>query len=113
RPEVPAPRPVEVRLGTVADPGPVADLAPDVVVVATGAAVGAPDLPGAGLGHVRAPDAVRRWLAGTGPDPDPGARIAVIGGSLAGIQPPEHLARCGHLVAVLEERATLAAALGW
>lgn len=104
---------VEVRLGTVADPGTVADLAPDVVVVATGAAVGAPDLPGAGLGHVRAPDAVRRWLAGTGPDPDPGARIAVIGGSLAGIQLAEHLARCGHRVAVLEERDTLAPEIGW
>ena len=79
---------VDVRLGTTATPESVAALAPDRVVVATGAA----------------------WPAV--PDPETlGRRVAVVGGSLAGLQVAEHLARRGHLVAVLE-REELAPGIG-
>ena len=69
---------VDVRLGEEATAASVAALAPDRVVVATGARCVVPDWAGVGR------------------------RVAVVGGSLAGLQVAEHLAREGHVVAVLE-----------
>lgn len=72
---------VDVRLGETATAASVATLAPDRVVVATGSRTAVPELEGLGR------------------------RVAVLGGSLAGLQVAEHLARQGHLVAVLEPTA--------
>jgi len=62
---------VDVRTGTTATPAAVADLCPDVVVVATGATRVRPDVPGAELGHVLSGDDLRSLLTGEG---DLGAR---------------------------------------
>ena len=62
---------VDVRTGTTATPAAVADLHPDVVVVATGATRVRPDVPGAELGHVLSGDDLRSLLTGEG---DLGAR---------------------------------------
>lgn len=78
---------VDVRLGVTATAASVAALAPDRVVVASGSRSVVPDW--SGLGR----------------------RVAVLGGSLAGLQVAEHLARAGHLVAVLA-RETLAPGVG-
>ncbi len=72
---------VDVRLDFDATPGAVAALDPDVVVVATGARRGRPDLPGAHLPHVWTGDDLRAALAGPGPGPRPGRARNAIGAS--------------------------------
>lgn len=62
---------VEVRTGVRADADVIAALAPDVVVVATGARRDRPDLPGMDLPHVLSGDDLRALLTGDG---DLGAR---------------------------------------
>ena len=57
---------VDVRLNTVADATTIRSLAPDVVVVATGAKRGRPDVPGADLPHVLTGDQLRALIAGEG-----------------------------------------------
>jgi NADPH-dependent 2,4-dienoyl-CoA reductase/sulfur reductase-like enzyme len=64
---------VDVRLGVDATPESVATLAPDVVVVATGARRDRPDVPGADLPHALSGDDLRALL--TGDDPDAGKRL--------------------------------------
>ncbi|MBM3660420.1 MAG: FAD-binding protein, partial [Actinobacteria bacterium] len=64
---------VDVRLGTEATPDTVAALAPDVVVVATGAKRDRPDVPGADLPHALSGDDLRALL--TGDDPAAGRRL--------------------------------------
>jgi NADPH-dependent 2,4-dienoyl-CoA reductase/sulfur reductase-like enzyme len=55
---------VTVHLDTVADPAVVRGLAPDLVVVATGARRGLPEVPGADLPHVHTGDDMRDMIAG-------------------------------------------------
>ena len=55
---------VDVRLGVTADEALLHDLAPDVVVVATGARRSRPDVPGAFLPHVLSGDDLRGLLTG-------------------------------------------------
>lgn len=62
---------VEVRTGVRADADTIAALAPDVVVVATGARRDRPDLPGADLPHVHSGDDLRALLTGSR---EPGTR---------------------------------------
>jgi NADPH-dependent 2,4-dienoyl-CoA reductase/sulfur reductase-like enzyme len=57
---------VEVRLGSVATVETIRALAPDVVVVATGAARHRPPVPGAELPHVLTGDGLRALLTGSG-----------------------------------------------
>ncbi|HYN33563.1 MAG TPA: FAD-dependent oxidoreductase [Ilumatobacteraceae bacterium] len=57
---------VTVCLDTVADPDVVRSLAPDLVVVATGARRGLPDVPGADLPHVHTGDDMRDMISGSG-----------------------------------------------
>ncbi|MBL0089942.1 MAG: FAD-dependent oxidoreductase [Ideonella sp.] len=60
--------PIEVRLGTAATPALVAQLRPDVIVVATGALRGTPDIPGAHQAHVWSGDELRRLMTNDGAD---------------------------------------------
>ncbi len=85
--------PVEVRLGTRADAATVRELAPDLVVVATGGRVVVPALPGDDLPHAR------RGLD-TSSLPE-GRRVVVVGGRMAAVEWCEVLARAGRLVALL------------
>ena len=105
--------PVDVRTGVTADADLVAALSPGAVVVAGGGRVTYPGLPGTDLPHVLR----LRDLAldpGPGPGLDPvGPRVAVVGGSLAGIQLAETLATAGRRVAVFETGETVAAEIGW
>ena len=57
---------VEVRLDTTADPASITALAPDVVVVATGARRDLPDIAGADADHVLSGDDLRGLLVGEG-----------------------------------------------
>lgn len=59
---------VEVRLNTVATNALLRELAPDAVIVATGARRDMPDLPGNDLPHVFSGDDMRRLLLGEGSD---------------------------------------------
>lgn len=66
---------VDVRLGTPATARLVEDLAPDVVVVATGARRDRPDVPGAHQDHVLSGDDLRGLL--TGDDPTAGRKLGL------------------------------------
>lgn len=95
---------VEVRLSSEATPGALADLAPDLVVVATGGRVDVPEVEGAHLPHVR---------SGLDPDDLPaGPRVAVVGGRMAAVEYAEVLARAGRLVALLHTGDEIAPEFG-
>jgi 2,4-dienoyl-CoA reductase (NADPH2) len=101
--------PVDVRLGTPADAGVLAELSPDAVVVAAGGRIAYPDLPGADLPHV-----VRLHDLDLGSDLGMvGARVAIVGGGLGAIQLAEVLAARGRRVAVFETGETVAPEIGW
>lgn len=98
---------IEVSLGGAVGAEEVLALAPDAVVVATGARIAAPGIEGAGgLPTVRElienPGAVTL-----------GRRVAIIGGDLAGIAYAQVLAARGHLVSVLEAGREIAPEIGW
>lgn len=104
---------VDVRLGVEATGAAVAALAPDSVVVATGARRVVEPLVGDDL------PLVTRGLVPPGPvDPHldrtlPGRRVVIVGGSLGAVQLAELLAARGRLVAVLESGDVLAPEVGW
>jgi 2,4-dienoyl-CoA reductase-like NADH-dependent reductase (Old Yellow Enzyme family) len=58
---------VDVRTGATATPDEIIALAPDAVVIATGARRGLPPVPGADLPHVWTGDSLRAAVTGTGP----------------------------------------------
>jgi 2,4-dienoyl-CoA reductase-like NADH-dependent reductase (Old Yellow Enzyme family)/thioredoxin reductase len=93
---------VDVRLDAEADPGSVADLAPDAVVVATGARPHEPDLPLAGVETVQAWDVLR------GPRPR-GRRVVVVdwGGDASGLACADLLDASGNDVTVAVGSAAL------
>lgn len=95
---------VDVRLGVTATPDLVADLAPDLVVVATGGALALPAIDGAHLPHVH-----RGIDPSTHPD---GRRIVVVGARLAAVEYAETLARDGRLVSLLATGPAIAPEFG-
>lgn len=116
---------VGVRLAVAATPDAVAALAPDAVVVATGARIEARDLPGAHLPHVRRGVDLRERLAAL-PLLRPGLvraasrawlpvgrRVAIVGGDLVAVELAEFLAHRGRLVTLLEPGPELAPEVGW
>lgn len=88
---------VEVRLGVHADADLVAELRPDLVVVATGSTPGRPDVPGADLPHVTtAHEAIERGVEGH--------RVVVLDSGEADwkcLTTAERLAADGHAVTLL------------
>jgi 2,4-dienoyl-CoA reductase-like NADH-dependent reductase (Old Yellow Enzyme family) len=79
----------------------------DLVVVATGATWGLPDLPGRGVTTI---DELGRWLVAD--DAAVGATVAVLGGGKAGLSLAGLCARRGRTVTVLEPTAVFAPELG-
>ncbi|MBE1530398.1 oxidoreductase [Actinomadura algeriensis] len=78
---------VDVRLKTEATAATIKALAPDAVVVATGAVRGRPGVPGGDLPHVHTGDSLRGLMTGTGDVSDQPLFLRVAGrlGGLAGI----------------------------
>lgn len=101
---------VDVRLSTVADPSVVSTLGPEVVVVATGARWGLPEVPGATLDHVRRVDQLGPWLLDEGPLE--AERVVVLGGDVPGLALANTARAQGAHVSVLEETNVFATALG-
>ncbi|WP_220451276.1 FAD-dependent oxidoreductase [Nocardioides dongkuii] len=119
---------VDVRRGVEATPDVVAALSPDAVLVATGARIEVPDLPGADLPHVRRGVDLRERLAGLPGQGllrpgllrgasrawlPVGRRVAIVGGDLVAVELAEFLAGRGRLVTVLEPGDVLAPEVGW
>lgn len=90
---------IEVHLAKEATVQVVRDLAPDVVVVATGARPGLPDVPGVHLPIVHSGDDLRTLLAGTD---QRHSKVVVVGGGLVGLELAHFLAERGRQVTVLE-----------
>lgn len=89
-------RDIDVRLGTEATPALVAELAPDHVVVATGAVRGRPDVPGGDLPHVHTGDTLRGLLLGEAAANDGSRLLRTMGklGKLSGVtKSPETIRR--------------------
>lgn len=78
---------VDVRLKTEATAATVKSLAPDVVVVATGAVRARPDVPGGDLPHVHTGDSLRALMTGAGDVSDQKLLLRVMGriGGVVGI----------------------------
>jgi 2,4-dienoyl-CoA reductase (NADPH2) len=117
---------VELHLGRALEPDQLAGLAPDAVVVATGARIVTPSLPGDGSRHVlRGPQLRRlaapfaRWLGPSGLRAlarlwmPIGRRVVIVGGDLAAIELAEFLAAHGRSVALVESGERLAPEVGW
>jgi pyruvate/2-oxoglutarate dehydrogenase complex dihydrolipoamide dehydrogenase (E3) component len=93
---------VEIHTGAEVTAQAVADEAPDVVVVATGAEPLIPPIPGIGAAHVH--DA-QRFLRG---ELDAtGCKVAIVGGSATGCEAAELLADNGVSVTILEMRSSV------
>lgn len=99
---------VEIVLGRAATAADVAGF--DRVVLATGAAWGTPDLPGADAPHVHATRALEAWAAGTATLPD--GPVVVLGGGKAGLTLARLARRRGHAVTVIEPTGVVGAELG-
>jgi len=94
---------VDVLLGFQATPQAVADMRPDVVVVATGAIPIVPDIPGVAGARVATAQNVLSGRSGVGD------RVAIIGGGMVGCETGHFLARQGRTVTILEIQSRMAA----
>ncbi len=93
---------IDFRLGHRAGVEDVVSLAPDAVIVSTGARIEA----------AGGSPTVRELLATDDPVPL-GRRVVILGGDLAGIAFAQYLAERGHLVSVVETGKELAPEIGW
>lgn len=94
---------VELQVNTEATPARLQSLAPDAVILATGARPFLPPVPDLdALGYVTAQD----MLAGKAPM---GRRVLVVGGGMVGCEAAGFLAERGHEVAILEKKEEIAA----
>jgi 2,4-dienoyl-CoA reductase-like NADH-dependent reductase (Old Yellow Enzyme family)/NADPH-dependent 2,4-dienoyl-CoA reductase/sulfur reductase-like enzyme len=91
---------VEVRTDTTVTPALARELAPDAVLVATGALRERAGVPGAELPHVYGGDALVQLFDGE--EPPVGPRVAVVGAGLVGINIAARLAELGRRVTVLD-----------
>ena len=103
---------IDVRLGTPATAEAVQALAPDTLIVATGAARERPDIPGIELSHVLDGDDLRAMLTDRGADASRKlsltGRLAVAAGQRLGLtDDPERLARLTHHYMPIGKRVTV------
>jgi 2,4-dienoyl-CoA reductase (NADPH2) len=117
---------VKVKLRHAVSASRVVDLAPDAVVVATGARVAVPTIPGDQLPHVRSGPALRELLArwthrmmppaavriATRAWMPVGRRVVIVGGDLVAVELAEFLAGRGRRVSILESGTALAREVG-
>ena len=97
---------VKIELGKEATAAKVEELAPDVLVLATGGKPLVPKIPGLDKAHVVQAEDV---LEGKG---EVGNRVVVIGGELVGCETAEFLAEKGKKVTVIEIRPEIAVGVG-
>jgi NADPH-dependent 2,4-dienoyl-CoA reductase/sulfur reductase-like enzyme len=90
----------DVRMGSEATVDGIVELAPDVVLIASGAEPIIPNIPGLTQAITG-----QRILAGAA---DVGPRVLIIGGGLVGVEVAEYLAERGHEVVVVEMLEELA-----
>jgi pyruvate/2-oxoglutarate dehydrogenase complex dihydrolipoamide dehydrogenase (E3) component len=88
--------PIEVRLNTAVTPELAEALKPDVIIAALGARPVVPDIPGIRNRNVFSAEELYRQPERAG------ARVAVIGGGLVGVELAVHLSALGRRVTVLE-----------
>lgn len=108
--------PIDLRLGVEADEAMLRDLDADVIIVATGARVTYPDIPGADLPNVIKGPALREMIASYGEGdinalPE-GDSVAIVGANLIGVELAEFLASAGKRVHVLEAGNRIAPQIG-
>jgi len=86
---------VDINFGNEVTPETVKDIAPDVVIVATGALPSIPEIPG-----IDGPNVITAWevLAGR----DVGDTVAIAGGGMTGCETAEFLVHQGKKVAIVE-----------
>lgn len=101
---------VELQLRTRVDLRSAQALAPDAVVLATGARWERPALPGADASHVFCVDALRGFLDDGAELPGP--QVAILGGGRAGVGLAGICAERGYRVSVLEASAVFAQQMG-
>jgi 2,4-dienoyl-CoA reductase (NADPH2) len=102
---------VDIQVGRLVDPDSAAALAPDEIVVATGAVWTRPRVPGADEDHVlRVPD-LEEWFLGLH-ETMVGHHVVVIGGGKAGLSIGDLCLRRGHEVTVVESSSVFGTELG-
>jgi len=102
---------VDIEVGRAVDPERAAELAPDEIVVATGAVWTRPRIRGADDDHVLTVPDLEDWLLGLH-ETLVGQQVAVIGGGKAGLSLADLCLRRGHDVAVIESTAVFGVELG-
>jgi 2,4-dienoyl-CoA reductase-like NADH-dependent reductase (Old Yellow Enzyme family)/thioredoxin reductase len=101
---------VDIQLGRSATVADVRALAPDEVVVATGATWGLPDIPGADATHVFTVPRLEGWLRDGGDDV--GARVVLLGGGKPAMSIGARCIERGRSVAIVEATHVFCGELG-
>jgi 2,4-dienoyl-CoA reductase-like NADH-dependent reductase (Old Yellow Enzyme family)/thioredoxin reductase len=101
---------VDIQLGRSATVADVRALAPDEVVVATGATWGLPDIPGADATHVFTVPRLEGWLRDGGDDV--GARVVLLGGGKPAMSIGAKCIERGRSVAIVEATHVFCGELG-
>jgi 2,4-dienoyl-CoA reductase-like NADH-dependent reductase (Old Yellow Enzyme family)/thioredoxin reductase len=101
---------VDIQLGRSATFADVRALAPDEVVVATGATWGLPDIPGADAAHVFTVPRLEGWLRDGGDDV--GARVVLLGGGKPAMSIGAKCIERGRSVAIVEATHVFCGELG-
>lgn len=102
---------VEIVLGRAVDPESAARLAPDEVVVATGAVWTRPRVPGADEDHVLTVPDLEEWLLGVH-ETMVGPRVTIVGGGKVGLSLADLCRRRGHRVTIVERSSVFGVELG-
>lgn len=94
---------VEIRVDTAVSLATIGEIAPDVLILATGGSPSRPDIPG-----VDSPSVITAWAALGATTAFNNQRVLVVGGDSTGCEAALALARLGNEVALIEQRSALA-----